>query len=461
MFLVHLINSLDRWIFFLHDLPTNAFNRIPPFHLSKAVYMTGTKKQKMNMSNAIVESIYSMQPPGRFLKQCPDTGQWNELSKREAADRVAQAMAYAMRGKDKLKQQREQRRRSRSSSRQKSEDDVVEKSSQRAYQPTNNHSEGVRSSSVARHNGLAARGSGAAGPNNAEFAVNDDRATDLVADGMLLSDNSNLQQQLLQQLLQSSTTTTLPTSSGAPLNANQNGLVQVLAQALQQQQQRQQQQLQQQLLPLQYALGQDSLGLQTQTPSQPALLEGLTQLLSQTQQQQQQNEQQQLLLQRLLNQQTVLPSASLPPTLSLSAPFLTGPRSQPANGNLLQNQVHLQTNSSNAPLLNVLSNLLHQPNSANNLGSSNAPQGAQQMDQLQRQQLLASSLGASSNTRLPFQQQQSQPFDTLLQQAALQLQQNSHVNSNSQGLPPTAINFAALASANATAQLPRQEGSED
>jgi hypothetical protein len=123
--------------------------------------------------------------------------------------------------------------------------------------------------------------------------------------------------------------------------------------------------------------------------------------------------------------------------------------------------VHLQTNSSNAPLLNVLSNLLHQPNSANNVGSSNAPQGAQQMDQLQRQQLLASSLGASSNTRLPFQQQQSQPFDTLLQQAALQLQQNSHVNSNSQGLPPTAINFAALASANATAQLPRQEGSED
>jgi hypothetical protein len=143
---------------------------VPPFHLSKAVYMTGTKKQKMNMSNAIVESIYSMEPPGRFLKQCPDTGEWNELSKREAADRVAQAMAYAIRGKEKLKQQREEHRRSRSSSRQKSKDDVVEKSSQRAVRPTKNNVESVRSSSAAHHNGLAARGSGAAGTNNAESA---------------------------------------------------------------------------------------------------------------------------------------------------------------------------------------------------------------------------------------------------------------------------------------------------
>eukprot|EP00984_Skeletonema_dohrnii_P004932 scaffold1740_cov150-Skeletonema_dohrnii-CCMP3373.AAC.1 len=53
----------------------------------KAVYMAGTKKQKMNMSNTIVEAIYSMKPPGRFLKKCPDTGQWSELSTRDAADR--------------------------------------------------------------------------------------------------------------------------------------------------------------------------------------------------------------------------------------------------------------------------------------------------------------------------------------------------------------------------------------
>jgi hypothetical protein len=69
--------------------------------------------------------------------------------------------------------------------------------------------------------------------------------------------------------------------------------------------------------------------------------------------------------------------------------------------------------------------------------------------------VLASPLRASSNTHLPFQQQQSQRFDRLLQQAALQLQQNS------QGLPPTPINFAVLALANATAQSTRQDGSED
>jgi len=431
--------------------------------------MTGTKKQKMNMSNAIVESIYSMEPPGRFLKQCPDTGEWNELSKREAADRVAQAMAYAIKGKDKLKQQRE-RRRSRSGSRQKSKDDVVEKSPQRDDRPTNNHLESLRSSSVAR-DGLAARGPGAAGSNNSESARNDDRS-DLVANRMLLPDNSNLSQQLLQQLLQSSTSTStaLPTYSGAFRNTNQNGLVQALTQALQQQQQLQQQ-LKQQLLPLQYALGQDSLGgLQTQTPLQPALgaqtplqpslLEGLTQLLSQTQQQQQellqQNEQQQLLIQRLLNQQTVFPSASLPPNLSLSTPFLTGPRLPPANSALSQNQVQLQSNPSNALLLNALSNLLHQPNSNNlDFGSSDAPQGAQQTDRVRRQPMLASYLRASSNTHLPLQQQQSQPFDRLLQQAALQLQQNS------QGLPPTPINFSVSVSANATGQSTRQQGSED
>ena len=130
-----------------------------PFHLSKDVYTTGTKKQKMNMSNAIVESIYSMEPPGRFLKQCPDTGQWSELSKREAADRVAQAMAYAVRGKEKLKQKREERRRSRSSSRQKSKDDAAAKSSQSADRPAqlrlhasnnNNDFEDSGSSSAAR-----------------------------------------------------------------------------------------------------------------------------------------------------------------------------------------------------------------------------------------------------------------------------------------------------------------------
>ena len=71
--------------------------------------MTGTKKQKMDISKAIVEAIHSMDPPGRFLKECPDTGQWMELSKRDAADKAAQAMSYAISGRKKSKQRRERR----------------------------------------------------------------------------------------------------------------------------------------------------------------------------------------------------------------------------------------------------------------------------------------------------------------------------------------------------------------
>jgi len=58
--------------------------------------MTGTKKQKMDISKTIVEAIHSKEPPGRFLKRCPETAQWKELSKRDAADKAAQAMAYAV-----------------------------------------------------------------------------------------------------------------------------------------------------------------------------------------------------------------------------------------------------------------------------------------------------------------------------------------------------------------------------
>jgi hypothetical protein len=417
-----LVNFADAYLSTTRITNCSTQYRMSPFHLPKAVYIKGTKKQKMNMSNAIVESIYSMEPPGRFLKQCPDTGQWSELSKREAADRVAQAMTYAVRGKEKLKQKKEERRRSRSSSRQKSKDDAAAaKSSQSADRPArlrshatnnNNQLEDSGSSSAARH-GVVARGGGAVGMNN-----NVQSASSV----LLHPDNSSLQQQLLiRQLLQSSSTT-LPTSSGSPI-IDQSGLARLLVQTLQQQQ------LQQQYLPLQHTLGEDSLGIQTQTPLQPALLEGLAQLLNQTWQQQQRSEQQQqqqLLLQRLLNQPTVVPSTTLLPTLSLSAPFLTGPRSHPATSNLLQNQVHLQSNPSDALFLSVL----------RNVGISNAPQGSQQMEQLQRslmlqqQQILASSLGASSNDRLAFQQQQSHQLDLLLREAALQLQQNS------QGLLP-------------------------
>jgi len=59
----------------------------------------------MMISKAIVEAIYSMQPPGRFLKKCADTGQWRELTRREAADKAAQAMAYAVRTRKVAKKQ--------------------------------------------------------------------------------------------------------------------------------------------------------------------------------------------------------------------------------------------------------------------------------------------------------------------------------------------------------------------
>jgi len=416
--------------------------------------MTGTKKQKMNMSNAIVEAIYSMDPPGRFLKKCPSTGQWKELSKKDAADRVAQAMAYSVRGKEKSKQRREERRRS---LRRKSQgDDLDAKSSQGAAQPihpqqhvTNNHSGGDVSTYEVQ--GHSPRRGAAAGTSSGVPSAREQ---------LRVPGNSNLQQQLLQQLQQSSSNnTTLPTTLGNSIdqNVNQNGLAQLLLQTLQQQQQ----------IPLQYTFGQNPLGQLLQYPLQPALQhEGLTQLLAQAQQQQQQhNAQEQLILQHLLNQQNVLSSASLTPSISsLSAPYMTGtqPQPQPANINLLQT-LQQQSNPPNVLLLSsVLSNLQRQPNPT--AAISNAPQEVQQLDHLQRSlmlqqnQLLASSLSASSNNQLPSQQQQLQLLDPLLQQtmqATLQLQQNS------QGVPPPSINLAGLASANIAAQSTRQEGRED
>jgi len=456
---------------------------IAPIASSKAVYMTGTKKQKMDMSKAIVESIYSMEPPGRFLKQCPgEAGQWIELSRREEADKTAQAMAYAINGES-LKEKRRERRHARLPPSLRPLDVVAKKSSQTQSvgRPTkdNHYLGGVRSSSVARHHGLAARG-GSAGTTNAQSAVNDDHndSADLVATNnemVLPGDNPNLSQsqQLTPQLLQS-ISTVLPTYSGAPLDvdANHDGLVQVLAQALQQQRRHlQQQQRYQQQLYLQHTLGQDLFGLGTQTPLQPASLAGLTQQLSQAQQYQQQ----QLLFQHLLNQQNVLPSASLPSTLSLPAPFLsasspnddflrgsgtasnfnlTGPRSQPSNvSNLSQEQCNLQSNTSDALSLSVLGD---QPN---NVGLSIAPQQASQLDQVQRslvrqqQQLLASSLSnPPSNNSLLQQQLQSLPLHQW--QAALQLQQHS------QDPPRPSLNSdaAELLSANHRSKPPSSRG---
>eukprot|EP00986_Skeletonema_menzelii_P013417 scaffold7765_cov137-Skeletonema_menzelii.AAC.4 len=411
----------------------------------------------MEIAKAILEAVYSKNPPGRFLKKCSETGQWRELSESDAEDRATQALAYAVRCKDELKRNRDDRRRSlRSKSRKKSKvddhDDVGRKSSKstdqptRLQQPTTGQNSESNLSSVTHH-GLATHRGGAA-------ATSDDVQS--ASNRLRVSGNSNPQQQvLLQQLQQSSNISTLPAINNQSLN--QHGLTQLLAQTLQQQ------------LPLQLqytSLVPNPWGqvLQSQTALQPALNEGLTShLLNQALQQQQQ---QQLLIQSLLNQQNVPPFASLPTSISLSAPLLTGPQSQSANTNLLLTLQQHSNPASNVLLLgSVLSNNLpHQPtSSAGILFNAPHPYGAQQMGQLlqqQNEQLLASSLGASSNVQLPFQQQQMQPLDPLLQQALqarlpVQLRQQLQL----QSLPPPRINNSI--SANVAARPTRQEESKD
>ena len=403
--------------------------------------MISTKKQKTNVSNAIVATLSSMDPPGRFLKQCAETGEWIELSTTDAADRVAQAMAYAVRGKETFKRRREQLRRSRSSLRQKSKGDAEgKKSSQRADRPprpknftTNNHLGGDISSSAAQW--LTTRMGVAAGASNGNPSA---------LEQLCVPRNSHLQQQILRQHLphQSSTTSaTLPTTLGSYVgqNVTQNDLVQLLLQS--------QQQLPQQLPP-QYTVTQNLLGqsLQSQTSFQPALqIEGLMPTLTRAQQQQQ------LLTQQLLNQQNV-PTTSLHP--SILASLITGNRSQLPSSYPLQ-PLQQQSNPLNDFLLSrVLGDLQQQPNS--NTRTSNAPQEAHANQllrslMLQQNQSPASTLAASSLNNLVSPQQQ---LDCLLQQTlgTLPLQQQ-----NSQVLPPPS-NFGVLASSpNVAAQSSDQE----
>lgn len=410
--------------------------------------MMGTKKQKTNVSNAIVATLYSMDPPGRFLKQCAETGKWNELSKTDAANRVAQAMAYAVRGKEQIKWRREQLRRSRSSLLQKQKDDTEgKKSPQRADRPTrpkncttNNHLGGdIILSSAAQ--GLATLRIGVA----AGASIGNPSAFEQLS----MPGNSHIQQQHLRQHPQqsSTTSTTLPASLGSYVDqhVSQNGLVQLL--------------LKSQQHPPQY-MAQNPLEqlLQSQTFLQPALqIEELMPTLSRA------HQQQQLLIQQLLNQQNVL-TTSLPPSISLSAPLMTGAgnRSQLHISYPLQ-PLQQQFNPLNDFLLSrMLDNLQQQPNYSITR-TSNAPQQAQNENQFlrslmpQQNQLLASTLDASSLNNILSPQQQ---LDCLLQQTMGTLP--SQQFQNSQILPPPSINFGVLASsANLAAQSSDQERTED
>lgn len=444
--------------------------------------MSGTKKQKMDMSHAIVAAVYSMNPPGRFLKQCPDTGKWSELSERDAVERAAQAMGYAIRDKDDLKRKRDERRRSprRRSSRQKSsteaddddEDDVAAE---------------ALSSLSAPHNLSAVRASTAGDINNTTIesstAAQNDRSGLSAADvmGMPLPPSSQLHQP-------SNAINHHPTSTNQYLN---QWIQEVLTQAA-----RHQPQLQQILQN--YNLGQNPLGQlphshsQTQTPLQPAAsLDVAThQPIDQTQQLQQLIQQQQqwqnliLLQHRLNNPQNVLPSDLLATFLSSLAPssaplgvapipnanvassnYSSTTQSHPAANNIDISHIQQQqlSNPSNALLLSsVLSNLQHQ------LNGFGIPQGegAQQSDQLQQslmrrrqQQMLAPPLSIASNQYLGQQQQSllSDPLYHAWMTAMLQQIQNSSQAPPSINAQPSSANAEADAAPAST----RQEYSED
>ncbi|KAL7493676.1 hypothetical protein ACHAWT_010558 [Skeletonema menzelii] len=67
----------------------------------REVYSQSVKIRKVAITKSIVEVIYSKDPPGRFLRKCATTGEWEELSKKEAFNKAAQAMAYAVRDSEK------------------------------------------------------------------------------------------------------------------------------------------------------------------------------------------------------------------------------------------------------------------------------------------------------------------------------------------------------------------------
>ena len=455
--------------------------------------MTGTKRQKMNMAKAIVEAIYSKEPPGRFLKKCTETGQWKELSKMEAANKAVQAMGYAVRGGSCKQKKRVRRRRSRSlpswtppplpSSKSRNYyDDVGTASSQISDRLTNNHLEGnvVVASSVAHHELVASRGPAAtAGTTHAKSTatvnngLSDSAANELANELLPIpTGNAHLQQEEPLQQLQQSSRTILPISLVAPPTAvNQYGLTQVLAHAHEQQQRHHHQQQQQQQHLLQHTLGQnlplEGLHLQALQQLPTALLEGLAQLLAQKDQQQQQLS----LLQHAFGQHTSgLPNSLYPPTLS-SAPSSALPTSgilllstgsqpqQPVNSMFLQNPVQPQSqHPSNSYLLSMLSHLQNQPNTGT--GTSNAPQQAHQMDdQVQRtlaqqqQQLLVLSLISSNQLLLQQLQRQTPLHQTRQTTAPLRRDQNS------QSSQP--INAQPSANDNAAAASCMQEESED
>jgi hypothetical protein len=341
-------------------------------------YAAGTKKQKMDISKSIVVAVYSMEPPGRFIKKCDDTGEWIELSMREAANKTSQAMAYVVR--------------------------------ERAAKQKNAHvslSLPQGRGTIDRQHLPSAMPSQVSTSMAQSLSASDRQRNNLstVVDSVENDQKEqkiwSLPQQLLQMQKSSPTTSTVPlTYSGVPLSGNELAPLLTQTQLLlqqklhhqqsqqQQQQQQQQQNQHQQLLLLQHLTGLNrSWGLQTQLPlslslSAPSLsTQGV-----------------------LLPNNDILRQAAL-----LQGSHLMGSCQQ---ANLLQNQVQVQSQSSPINGLLSLVGML--------LQSQSALSPANQVQQNEQSQV-----------------QQPQPLNHLLQQlqAALLQQLNPRNPPNTSSSP--------------------------
>ena len=204
----------------------------------------------MAISKSIVEMIYSRDPPGRFLKKCPDTEKWVELSLKEAATRTSQAMAYTVREMAKHKKKRRSLRllRDRGAS--------AESSTEYNASVENENTGTVSVPSTGAASALILGGELDDGANSTS-RLNDASELSGAANNRMSAPAASLQQQILQLQLQQLCASSIPsaTTSSANTGAPLNGLILLLAQAQLQQQQQQQAQLQQQLL-LRQLLGQ-------------------------------------------------------------------------------------------------------------------------------------------------------------------------------------------------------------
>jgi len=55
-------------------------------------YFRAKKREKPNVAREIVSAIKARNPPGRFLKKCPTSGIWHEISDRRATEKASQAL---------------------------------------------------------------------------------------------------------------------------------------------------------------------------------------------------------------------------------------------------------------------------------------------------------------------------------------------------------------------------------